>query len=213
VKQFSPEFQQFLNFKLSMPPGDAPWNPHGFKHDYTDPRVSEMSAHMPLLAMLAGQCKTVTEFGSRGANSTVAFLSSGCDTVSSWDIQPTAETVKLLQMRELGQLPCRFNFICSSTVDPNNVIDETDLLMIDTLHTAKQVHNELKIHSDQVRRFLIFHDTYSQSRLSLDMYGDLGIGFAIDDFTEQNKDTWREVYRVPFNHGLLVLERISFSDD
>src|SRR5687768_6413249 len=103
--KFSPEFQTLKDYKFGLPPGDTPWNPHGFKHDYTYPNVSEMSAHMPLLALLGSQCETVTEFGSRGANSTVAFLSSGCKTVNSWDIQPTPETVKLLEMKAAGQLP------------------------------------------------------------------------------------------------------------
>lgn len=206
MKQFSPEFEQFLNYKLNMPPGDAPWNPHGFKHDYTDPRISEMSAHMPLLAYLGSQCETVTEFGSRGANSTVAFLSSGCKTLTSWDIQPTAETVKLLEMREAGQLPCKFNFICANTADPNNVIDETDMLMIDTLHQAHHVHNELTIHSGKVKRFLVFHDVFSQGLLSLDSYGDLGINFAINHFMEEHPE-WKSIYKVLFNHGLLVLEK------
>jgi hypothetical protein len=197
-------FQQFKELRYSIPAGDCPWNPMGFNNDYTEGKYSEMSAHLPLLQYFASQCDVVTEFGTRNANSTCAFLAGARKKVVSYDIQPTPSVIELLTMKDL---PCEWEFFSTNTLDPNLYIEDTDFLFIDTLHTYAQVKGELSKHGDKVNKWIGFHDVYSQGMGSLDIPGQEGINRAIKEFMDE-KGEWKPIYQVPFNHGLLIIERI-----
>lgn len=199
-------FNDFRAARYTMPPGDCPWNSWGFKNDYTHPQFSEMSAHLPLLEYFASQCNHVTEFGTRSCNSTVAFLTGAKKKVVSYDIQPTPSIMELMEMKNRGELPCEWEFVCKSTSNPNIFIEDTDFLFVDTLHTFAQVQQELKLHADKVNKWIGFHDVFSQGLASLDSPGTEGINRAIKEFIDTQK-CWKVIYHVPFNHGLLLIER------
>lgn len=204
--KWSPEFTALRESRYNIPPSDALWNPMGFKNDYLDVQFSEMSAHSPILEYFASRADSIVEFGTRHCHSTIAFLAGAKDKVISFDIQPTPSIIYLLEMRDKGLLPCKWNFVCHSTTDPNYQIEECDILFIDTIHNFFQVQQELKLHANKARKWLIFHDYFTQRSLSLDSTGQIGIGPAIDQFLENNKN-WKPIYSVNFNHGLLILER------
>lgn len=192
------EFEKFKKERFEQPPTDFPWNPNGFRRM----QGSDISSHLPMLQLLAGYCQTVTEFGTRDAFSTCAFLAGirPGGTVTSYDIHKTYSIQQLLDMK----LPAKFVFHQKNTADPELKIARTDLLFIDTLHTRKQVEDELRqIHL--VNRFLVFHDTFSQWEKSMDVPEEDGIKEPIEELMGGN--AWNVIYRVDFNHGLIVLER------
>jgi hypothetical protein len=163
------------------------------------PNSSDISAHLPLIELLAKLCNSVAEFGTRTCYSTCALLR-GCKNVTSYDIL-TNDTIKLLK-----ELVPEWNFQIQDTGDENFVMPPVDLLMIDSLHTYDHVKNELK-QAKYVNKFLIFHDTISQGIKSLDKPDEVGILPAIEEFMQENPE-WVPIYEVTFNHGLLVLGKI-----
>lgn len=133
---------------------------------------SDINEHLPLLRELASECEHVTEFGLRWANgSTAAFLAAQPAELISYDIDPfaiTSETVRSL-VANAGRT--KFQPRCGNTltIPP---IESTDMLFIDSYHTAKQLLAELKRHCDParqpVRKYLAFHDTHTFGLVSED---------------------------------------------
>lgn len=123
---------------------------------------TDINEHLILLRSLASECEHVTEMGLRGANgSTVAFLAAQPETFISWDIDPAAvvsnSVATLLQMTGRTRFQPRVGDTLKIRIEP------TDLLFIDTLHTARQLKAELERHADPiedtVKKYLVFHDT------------------------------------------------------
>ena len=123
---------------------------------------SDINEHLPLLRELASRCKHVTEFGMRWARgSTVAFLAAQPETFISWDLDPTFVT----SPRVYSLLPLvektKFQPRTGNTLEI--IIEPTELLFIDTLHTGKHLLAELERHGDpkdrKVSKYLVFHDT------------------------------------------------------
>lgn len=189
---------------------------------------ADIIEHLPLLHYLATQCTHITEFGVRTGNSTVAFLAglaaspttglraegaflsnfksdedaarfyaAHTGVLQSYDINPpsihiVAGSAEWAQWHftqaDTGQLPD---------------IAPTDLLFIDTLHTAAQVEAELR-HAARVGRFLVFHDTVLFGEHG--EIGQPGIMPAIEAFRRAHPE-WREFCHMRNCNGLLVLER------
>lgn len=203
-------FYSIKTLKYAEQPYDFNWNPQGFKIE----TGCDISAHLPMLELLASRCGHVTEFGTRTAYSTTAFLAGLLRSKTAerklicYDIVRTQQVDELMSAIFVEENPPQFEFRLGSTVDPNLKIEKTDLLFIDTLHSYQQVKNELK-QATQVNRYIVFHDTFTDWDESLDC-GGVGIGPAITEFLELNTQ-WQMVYRVEFNHGLIVLEKLNES--
>ena len=86
-------------------------------------------------------------------------------------------------------------------------IKETDMLFIDTLHTYQQVKGELRF-ANKVRKYIAFHDTWSHGVGSRDIVGEPGITNAINEFLVKYPE-WKKIYEVNFNHGLIILEKVT----
>jgi hypothetical protein len=193
-------FQSFTYDKYTQVPGDHDWNPFGFR---TGPTYCDISAHLPFLEFLAHFCDHITEFGTRHCFSTAAFIN-GCKRggkVISYDLRATRDMEYLSTI----DIPCLWEYRLCDTADEELEIEETDLLFIDTLHTEKQVRAELR-QAYRVKRWICFHDTFSQGKESQDETGQRGILYAIEDFIYKNPE-WKMVYSVPFNHGLMLIEK------
>ena len=177
---------------------------------------SDINEHMPLLRELASKCDHVTEFGTRWANgSTVAFLAAQPKTFIAWDLDP----LSIVSQRVLDLVMLRgstnFQPRCGDTlvIPP---VEPTDLLFIDTLHTARQLKAELTRHADpmmqQVKKYLVFHDTKT--------FGDKGedgstpgLRAAIRWFQKEHAfPLWQLVEDRENNNGLVVLKRIDVKD-
>lgn len=203
---FSPEFAAFRKARYEKPPWDHSHNTIGFPAEQLN-YSSDISAHLPFLEYLASRVCYVTEFGTRGCYSTSAFLSGCRGHVHSYDLNRNSDIDYLQELSKKGKLPCHWSFHQGDTLKVNP-IEETDLLFIDTLHTYDQVIRELNRHASRVRKYLVFHDTsiYSQGTVSVDRPNEDGILKAVNQFLERRPE-WQEVYRVEYNHGLLVLEK------
>lgn len=186
-------FNTFCAQRYNHQPYDLSHNNFGFKHT----NGSDISAHLPFLEFLARQCNHITEFGARYCYSTCAFIKGCRGKVVSYDIQNYPPIEELKNMK----LPCKWEFIQADTSKLES-IEETDLLFIDTLHTYNQVKKEL-LHVNKVKKYLGFHDTYSQGKFSLDVPNEPGIIQAILELPPE----WKLVYNVDFNHGLSIYQR------
>lgn len=172
-------------------------------------QATDICEHLDLLRSLAEQCDHVTELGLRWANgSTVAFVAAQPKTFISWDIDPTA----VVSQRVLDLLQARgrtsFQPRCGSTLEVT--LEPTDLLFIDTLHTAKQLKAELERHvspvENRVRKYLVFHDTETFGEKGEDGSAP-GLRAVIRWFQrEQAFPLWQLVHERLNNNGLVVLQ-------
>lgn len=159
---------------------------------------SDINEHLPKLKELGEQCNHITEFGVRTGVSTLALLSSQPQHLISYDINPFSQ----YQMYKSIQGITEFNFVQSDTLKIN--IEETDFLFIDTLHTYKQLSQELNLHHHKVRKWIALHDTHTFGENG--EHGELGLNYAVEIFLENNKE-WSIVYKTNKNNGLTVLEK------
>lgn len=165
--------------------------------------TSDISAHLPLLEFLAKMCDHVTEFGVREGFSTTAFLSGKPKYLRSYDLNQTSFEVDPESIKSTD-----WKFQVQNTIDPDFVIDQTDLLFVDTLHTFHQVQQELALHHTHVDKWIVFHDTVAHGEVSKDIPGVEGISRAISGFLRANKELWRKSYESKINNGLIIIERI-----
>lgn len=152
-----------------------------------------------ILYELATRVSHITEFGVRGGVSTTAFLAAQPRVVKSYDLEPCPNHAMLVEAK--GRVA--WSFIIGNTLDV--VIEPTDLLFIDTLHTYEQLSAELARHAKQVSRYIVLHDTISFGSKGEDG-SEPGLIQAYSDFLKANPQ-WR-VYLVSMaQNGLTVLAR------
>ena len=164
--------------------------------------ATDINEHLPMLYFLAQQCDHVTEFGVRTGASTLAFLhglQGRPATLRSYDINDQYGVQDTLTRWTRVE----WTFSICSTLSITR-IEPTDLLFIDTLHNYDQVRQELALHGDAARRWIVFHDTETFGTVGDD--GGRGINQAITEWLEA-KPEWRIVYRTHRNNGLTVIER------
>jgi predicted O-methyltransferase YrrM len=174
---------------------------------------SDINEHLPILYDLAKKCSHITEMGVRFGASTRAFLNANV-TLRSYDIFMEESVSNLFKKaKEIGK---DVEYIIE---DVNNIeIEETDLLFLDTWHQYYQVKNELKLHANKVKKYIIFHDTYSYGLKGEPITGVeanqqqeynqnlIGILPAIVEFMIDNPN-WNFILHKINNNGLTVIER------
>lgn len=178
---------------------------------------SDINEHMLVLRQFASKCDHVTEFGSRWANgSTIAFLAAQPKTFVSWDLN--AELVVSQPVKQLIKMAgaTRYQPRVGNTLEI--IIEPTDMLFIDTLHTGKQLLSELERHCDpaeaKVRKYLAFHDTKTFGVVGED--GSAGLRTAIRQFQKFfafplwkiARDNAGRLMDLENNNGLVVLEHV-----
>jgi len=164
---------------------------------------SDINENVHVLNDLAQQCKTITEMGVRTGVSTRAFLCSSAR-LRSYDIQLNDHVARLFELaRQAGR------DVAYHQADVLKIqIEPTDLLFIDTWHTYSQLRQELRLHGNQARKYIAFHDTYTFGLTGEDNLDRRGLLSAVIEFVMANPH-WRfHTYRTN-NNGLTVLERIS----
>ena len=165
--------------------------------DYLCTTPSDINEHLPTLRDLAKECKTVIEMGTRIPVSTWAFVEGLQDAkLTCIDIKSPEEYGGSIIPIETAckEKNIDFKFIQESTLDIE--IEECDLLFIDTLHTYDQLKEELRLHSDKARKYIVMHDPISCP----DMW------VAGEEFLKGNKK-WKLKTLYTNNNGLAVLER------
>lgn len=162
---------------------------------------SDINEHLPKLRELAAECKHVTELGTRYGNSTVAFMHARPEKFVAYDVQDNA---KIDYLRLIAK-ECGINF--EMRIENPQSIEPTDLLFIDTNHNVECCAEELRLHADKARRYLVFHDTtyFWEKGQGHEKGG--GLRYAIEPFMAAHPE-WKTIYRAANNNGLLVLERV-----
>lgn len=121
----------------------------------------DIAVHLPVLKEYGKECRHITEMGVRRVTSTWAFLMARPLKLVSidWDHEPFQVCRETLnEAKDLAhKAGIIFEFRAASTTDV--VIEETDLLFIDTWHTYEQLMVELLLHADNTRKYIIAHDT------------------------------------------------------
>lgn len=178
-------------------------------------KQSDMFEHMPNLRMYADECESVIEMGVRGIVSTYAFLMSKCKKLTSIDIvNPSVHGSNIQEVYDIASSAgVDFKFIQADTLKIE--IESTDLLFIDTLHAYDQLRQELALHSDKAKKYIIMHDTvtFGQYGHTVEEPGMLfpnikGLNYAIQEFMESHRNEWA-YDRIYYNcNGLTILKRV-----
>lgn len=169
-----------------------------YKKAMTTP--SDINENLHVLYKLAKECKTVVEMGVRTGVSTRAFLNTDAELLS-FDTVLDKEVQRLfIEAEKQGK---KVKYIQANVL--NIEIDEMDLLFIDTLHTYAQLKEELGLHGNKARKYLVFHDTYTYG-LRGEQNDKKGLLTAIIEFMMVNPHWKFKVHNIN-NNGITVLER------
>ena len=120
-------------------------------------KPSDINEHLQTLFDLAFQFDHVTEFGTRHGVSTTALLAAQPKTLVSYDTQKTCSCKGLEQLRGKTDLQLKQGPEFDTASMPP--IEKTDMLLVDSKHTAEHVYAELSRHSPSVAHVIALHDT------------------------------------------------------
>lgn len=178
---------------------------------------TDIHEHLPVLREFAAKCQHITEFGTRLANgSTVAFLAAQPKAFVAWDLDPLSIVASTVQSLVKVAGKTQFQPRVGNSLEV--VIEPTDMLFIDTLHTGKQLLHELERHCNpkdtKVRKYLAFHDTATFGLVGED--GGAGLRTAIRQFQRYfafplwkiARDKNDRLMDLQNNNGLVVLEHV-----
>jgi glycosyltransferase involved in cell wall biosynthesis/predicted Zn-dependent protease len=160
---------------------------------------SDINEHCPTLCALAKECRHVTEMGTRAGVSTTALLYARPEVLVCYD------RVKHPEVDLLTALAGRTRLVFHQADVLQVVIEETDLLFLDTWHVFEQVQEELRLHGPKARKYIVLHDTATFGEQG-ETAGHRGLWPAVEEFLVQGKFKVRE--RFVNNNGLTVLERV-----
>lgn len=159
--------------------------------------------HVEILKQYASSVNHITEFGRRNGVSTCALLSGIPKQFRSYDIRK-GKNDNIIQKTSIDK-----NIDCQINQGDTNIIDieDTDLLFIDTLHTYKQLTNELNRHANKVRKYIMLHDTvtFGNKNEINDGSEKQGLMPAINEFLDKNNGKWKIAEEYKNNNGLLIL--------
>lgn len=192
------------------------------KYEQLRASPSDINELLDLLSYYSLGCPVITEFGTRRCVSAYAFLLAQPAKFITYDIEryPEVEELEALARAEGHNLTFHQQDVLEVDIEP------TDVLFIDTFHTAEQCALELERHADKVYGRLIFHDVHTFWEKGEQPYEGVtvlwqeqdtapgvnhfttfrGLKYAIEPFMAAHPE-WKEIYRTDKNNGLLVLER------
>jgi len=163
--------------------------------------VSDINQNLPILYKLANECSHITEMGVRTGVSTRAFLNTDC-VLTSYDIELNKKVSELFTYaKKIGKT---VNYIKANVLDIE--IEPTDMLFIDTFHIYEQLKQELKLHSSKVKKYIVFHDTYTFGLRGENPQDSNGLLTAIIEFVIDNPQ-WQFKIHTNKNNGMTVLAR------
>lgn len=174
----------------------------------------DITEHLPILRRYALDCEHITEMGIRKAVSTWALLDGRPKKFIGYDInyEPIIETVAIICEKE------GIEFIFKHEEVSTVIIEQTDLLFIDTWHVYEQLKRELEQHHNRVNKYIILHDTeiyrfknekdfaYWNPPLVKSIVDPVGLWPAVEEFLEIHPE-WKVKEHFTNNNGLTVLER------
>lgn len=180
--------------------------------------VSDINEHLGTFKKYTEECDVVVEMGVRGIVSTWAFMMGKPKKLIGIDITPpenfggnTNEVYRLAKENKV-----EYEFRLQNTLTCN--IEECDLLFIDTWHDYSQLKKELYRHHNQVKKYIILHDTFYFGFKDESFYEDYtnereetnlpkGLNAAINEFCFSNP-CWYIHERFANNNGITILKRL-----
>lgn len=178
---------------------------------------SDINEHIPTIIKYGSECETITEMGVRGIFSTWAWLACSPKRLISYDIHdPIKWGGDIKSVYDTANAyGLNFEFKIADVLKIE--IEETDLLFIDTWHAYDQLKEELKLHSNKVKKYICFHDTTSYEFVDESKGHEntwegqstgRGIWPAIEEFLNENNSSWILKERFRNNNGFTIIEKI-----
>jgi glycosyltransferase involved in cell wall biosynthesis/tetratricopeptide (TPR) repeat protein/predicted O-methyltransferase YrrM len=161
-------------------------------------KPSNITEHLPALYALAEECQHITEFGTRTAESTTAFLYAQPKKLICYDLRQYAEFTPL----EILAGRTRLTFHLANVLRVS--IEETDLLFVNSWHTYEQLKEELRLHGTKARKYIVIHDTTTMGANG-EFEGRRGLEPAIEEFLAEGHFVIKGRYEQ--NSGLTILVR------
>lgn len=152
-----------------------------------------ISEHLLALREYSSKSEHVTEFGTGWSCSTVALICGLPKKIISYDI----EDKKIFDIIELAE-KLNVEFIFKQQSSTKDLIENTDLLFIDSLHTNEHFLQELHMHNKNVNKYIICHDLYWPQNNLIN---------AFNEFVSEESCLWKIEKIFPNNFGLGILVR------
>ncbi len=215
---FSVNREYYIEKWGGMPGQEMRHPERGFETEFLYKRAltlaDDIKEHLPVIRAYAEKCRHVTEFGAFAGATTWALMMAKPHSLHCYDLLEAGKHVTMEAARQAD---------CELTLKKLNVleclIDETDLLMIDTVGTYNQLWTELDRHAFRVQKYIIIHgtkihgyeDEFPETELMLCRRG---LCNAIMDFLEWHPEgkSWTVKETLPINKGLTVLIRVKKSE-
>lgn len=169
--------------------------------------VSDAFRHLPTICNLSQQCDHVTELGLNSPGIGIAVLAGMPKHFHAYGKKDchSAAVNRLTPLK-----PQKTELVIEEKDSLEAIIEITDMLIIDTYHTAKQLEQELLVHSGKVRRYICLMSTYAFSDRGEDGHAP-GLSQVIMEFLEKNTQ-WRVIHQVTYNNGMTILERSEMAE-
>lgn len=176
--------------------------------------LGDVNEHLPILKKYAEKCDHITEMGIRYAVSAWAFLAGRPEKFIGYDInyEPVIDEIKRLCENENIEFQYKNEEVSIA------IIEQTDLLFIDTWHVYEQTKRELEQHYNKVNKYIILHDTetykYKNEKdfphwnppLIKTIKSPEGIWPAVEEFLQIHSE-WVIKEHFSNNNGLTIMER------
>ena len=179
------------------------------------------------LMKLAYECDTITEIGMFQGHSISAFLRTRPKKLTGYDIDISPINANTFNRLCPKNTELHFKQDNSLTMD---VIDECDLLFIDSVHSYEHVIQELTRHGNQAQKFIVVHDTNypTDTRVVVWHYEHDGfksksqiaiaanlqykkVGDAVKEFVDNSNGLWYHYKELTEQSGMMVIARSALS--
>jgi len=188
-------------------------------HEHKD-NPSDINEHLETLYNLGRECSHITEMGVRWVSSTWPLIYSNPKKMISYDIVTAPNINEVLEL--CNEYSINYSFEQRDVLQI--VIEPTELLFIDTLHTYNQLRKELELHSGKVSKYIVLHDTEHFGRVDEEIYGHAngsiktmytirqGLMTAIEDFLLSDIGrNWKIEKIYENNNGLTILRNVNYN--
>jgi GT2 family glycosyltransferase len=162
---------------------------------------SDISEHISLLYKLASCVDHVTNLSSVGVESATAFVQAKPEHCAIYCSLNSPGIVRLKCAAHFAGLDYIF-----AEFKRDIEIEQTDLLLIDAIHTEDVISCELSRYACRVKKYLIFHDTETFGLVG-ELPGSRGIWPAISNYMREHPE-WQLLQHYSNCNGLTIFERL-----
>jgi cephalosporin hydroxylase len=153
-------------------------------------------AHHDKMVELATECVSYRELGVMQGATAAAVVLAGIRDIHLIDINMSRfKPYKHLFESHVDT----FHVVAESSIKNNPLNDRpVDMLLIDSLHNASHVKDELRVHAPSVKKYILFHDTNSIN----------AIRKVVDNFVKDNPQ-WKLIEHFSQNVGYSLIGKVN----